>query len=135
MWRSPMQCFKSALSRGLGRIPCGLRGNPSGALGAFDVIDGIELVDLFLQIGDRGGERSFVEPVEQGLVEAVVLSLGKLNSGVEVRAGEGATCCCGVAWRLLKDGGCRGFGRLYLFGLDLGSNNVPPLCSMEESRP
>ena len=42
---------------------------------AFGVIDLVEPVDLLLQLLQRRGQRLFIEPAEQRLVEAFVLAL------------------------------------------------------------
>ena len=44
-------------------------------MGAFGVVDAVERVDLGLQLIEAVGEGLFVEPAEQGLVEAFVLAL------------------------------------------------------------
>lgn len=61
-----------------GGIPRLLRGDPAGKslMGPLGVVDELEGVDLFLELGDRRGQRLLVEPAEQGLVEAFVLALG-----------------------------------------------------------
>jgi hypothetical protein len=45
-------------------------------VGALGVVDGVERVDLGLQLGQGVGERLLVQVAEQGLVEAFVLALG-----------------------------------------------------------
>jgi hypothetical protein len=39
-------------------------------MGPLGVVDDLEGVDLFLEFGDRCGQRLLVEPAEQGLVKA-----------------------------------------------------------------
>jgi hypothetical protein len=45
-------------------------------VGPLGVADAVERVDLGLQVGQAGGEGLLVEVAEQGLVEALVLTLG-----------------------------------------------------------
>ena len=59
------------------RFPRGLRGDPAGQrlMRPLGVVDGVERVDLLLQLFEGRGEGLLVEPPEQGLMEALVLAL------------------------------------------------------------
>ena len=65
-------------------LPRLCRGDPAGQslVGSLGVIDLVELIDLLLQLVKSPGEGLFVEPSEQGLVEAFVLTLGRRFVGL-----------------------------------------------------